>query len=103
MRRSTGGRGPNSHEAELIAKRREERAYGVWLMARDQRIHQRQQRLCFDHVLYAIGYTLFSLARYASPFDRLTVLSRVEGRDTIDEERSGESAIAAETLMNNAG
>ncbi|OQW34184.1 MAG: hypothetical protein A4E20_11575 [Nitrospira sp. SG-bin2] len=48
------------------------------------------------------GYRTLILS-CASPFDRLTVLSRVEGRDTSDEERSRGSAIAAEVFVDNAG
>jgi hypothetical protein len=37
-------------------------AYGLW--HENQRANQSQQKLCSDHVLYAISYTLFSLTRY---------------------------------------
>ncbi|MDH4237900.1 MAG: hypothetical protein OEV17_11715 [Nitrospira sp.] len=39
----------------------------------------------------------------ASLVGRLMVLSRVEGRDTSDEERNSGSAMAGETFMSRAG
>ncbi|OQW58991.1 MAG: hypothetical protein BVN28_10960 [Nitrospira sp. ST-bin4] len=45
-------------------------------MARNQRAKQRQQRLCSEHLLYAISYMLFYLTRYASQGEIFSMILR---------------------------